>query len=441
MDGYIDLKKSNNKWWFRQKKLFLSIGINHIDPYFLLASYNKSLTLKRYGNDFIHNKVQDSFNSEGNAAKIWYEEIKNDLYNWGFNTLGLHTEIPLNFFKGNFYYIIPINPAPIEQYTDFANETTWIDIFSSEYKKELEIKVKSICENHKHSKNMIGYAFSDIPRWPTNLNYKVKSRFSKLIQKDNEQNEIFHPWVKRLLSLKDSDKGKKVCINILKDNYSNFEDLRIQYRLEEKSWGEIQYSKKWESPVNYDKAKKDNWLIMERIALEYYRTTYNLIKKYDPYHLILGDKLDGNKEIPSYLYTALQNYTDIIYIQYFGLFRDQKKILIELNERLNKPILIGDFAFSTIKQYQKYSKGFILSSSREVGQHTFKYLKDLFTLPFIVGWHHCGYLEGMKGVECFNDPFADIQCGLKDPYGTPNKILINYISAANRLVYSWHQKK
>lgn len=46
-NSYVQVREENGKWWFtKDKECFISMGINHVDPNLMLASYNKKNSLK-----------------------------------------------------------------------------------------------------------------------------------------------------------------------------------------------------------------------------------------------------------------------------------------------------------------------------------------------------------------------------------------------------------
>lgn len=179
---------------------------------------------------------------------------------------------------------------------------------------------------------------------------------------------------------------------------------------------------------------------LSEITEEWIKTITASVKQYDKEGLIFGDKL--NLEVwPDYYYTIIQKYIDVINIQFYGSLTDSKKQLLNnIYNKTNKPILIGDHAITMKSPNQEgvkgqYDEGCNLSSRKEVGEATALFIEQLMKMPFIVGWHICGYEEGWKGLPNY---WQSRQCGLKDPFDIPYMETISPITEANLKVQEWH---
>jgi hypothetical protein len=53
------------------------------------------------------------------------------------------------------------------------------------------------------------------------------------------------------------------------------------------------------------------------VATQYYKTVTEAIRRYDPNHLILGDRYNGNKGIPEVVLRAMAPFVDVLSVQYF----------------------------------------------------------------------------------------------------------------------------
>ena len=62
-------------------------------------------------------------------------------------------------------------------------------------------------------------------------------------------------------------------------------------------------------------AERDTELF--EVATKYYETITKHIRAYDPNHLILGDRYNGNKGIPTAALEAMKPFVDVLSVQYF----------------------------------------------------------------------------------------------------------------------------
>jgi len=80
---------------------------------------------------------------------------------------------------------------------------------------------------------------------------------------------------------------------------------------------------------------------LSELAQAYYRTTHDAIRRYDPHHLILGDRYEANALIPMEVVDAALPYIDVLSFQDF---RDPVKHLAEWHQKTGKPVLLADAA-------------------------------------------------------------------------------------------------
>ena len=86
---------------------------------------------------------------------------------------------------------------------------------------------------------------------------------------------------------------------------------------------------------------------------------------------------------------------------------------------------------------QKKSKGLQVESHTAVGEEYTTYLKGIMNLPFMLGWHNCGYLEQWTGGKLDNT--GKQQSGFFDPFGKPRLEALNHIKSANQKAVKWHK--
>ena len=152
----------------------------------------------------------------------------------------------------------------------------------------------------------------------------------------------------------------------------------------------------WFHPAARFRAREALVPFMAMIAERWYRLHHDEIRKVDPNHLILGDKsrVDTFRD---WLVPSLAKYVDVVLIQSYNQFSKDGEMTDWIHEKTGKPILNGDGSVGYPNPHQqKYSvKGFRTNSTStvEVGTKYQEYLEDSMGKPYMVGWHHCGYLE------------------------------------------------
>ena len=80
---------------------------------------------------------------------------------------------------------------------------------------------------------------------------------------------------------------------------------------------------------------------LTELAAIYYKTTHDAIRRYDPHHLLLGDRYEANAPIAMEVINAAKPYVDVLSFQDF---RDPVKHLDEWHQKTGMPVLLADAA-------------------------------------------------------------------------------------------------
>jgi hypothetical protein len=83
----------------------------------------------------------------------------------------------------------------------------------------------------------------------------------------------------------------------------------------------------------------------------------------------------------------------VIFIQYYAPADQQRETLAAIYQTTQKPIVIGDTACRPLW------KDHDLTDTAYYGELGHVYADDvtkLFSLPYLIGWHHCGYMRGLR---------------------------------------------
>ena len=160
-----------------------------------------------------------------------------------------------------------------------------------------------------------------------------------------------------------------------------------------------------------------------RVAQSYYSVICGAIKEVDPNHLIFGDRLDGNADIPDGVLRAMKEYVDVLSVQYFcdppGV--EGRSAMVENLRRwqriCEKPVLIADIGNHCPTALNPLRKSAI-DSQKDRGEDYRSCISLLSKENWFIGWHWCGYLESSSGrgwgiVDPFDQPYADLTSTIK----------------------------
>ncbi len=179
------------------------------------------------------------------------------------------------------------------------------------------------------------------------------------------------------------------------------------------TWIHTRAHNEWRGPI-FDperlKAESGRRELAE-LAVRYYKTTHDAIRRHDPHHLILGDRYEANAPIAAEVVEAALPYVDVLAFQDF---REPLGYLADWHKRTGKPVLLADAAKI---QPPDPSGGFV----RNNGEWYAEVLEGLYENPGCIGFHLCGAYQRNKAR----------RRGLLDEFERPDAENVALIQAAN----------
>ena len=155
---------------------------------------------------------------------------------------------------------------------------------------------------------------------------------------------------------------------------------------------------------------------LSRLARRYYQTTHDAIRRYDPHHLILGDRYEANAPLAAEIVAAALPFVDVLSFQDF---LEPVAHLEHWHQRTGKPVLLADAA----GQGEVGPDGFVTND----GQWYATVLAELLRNPGCVGFHLCGAYQRNKAR----------RRGLLDELEQEDRANVAAIMAANELAAAW----
>ena len=428
--GYVRVEKIDGVWWFvgPEGDRFVSLGVNHLEPHLWLAPYNKEATLDRYGADMVD--ANGRFNPSGEATRKWIERQVETCRDLGFNTFGKHTHasIPSALYRDEVYHVASLETAPLAGWQERKGEGPRPDPFSGEFERFVETRVRAACDLHKNSRKLLGYLYTDIPSWRLRQNGRTT-----------------YPWVEAIVGLGEHTAGKQRWIEHLRGRYNDAEACARAWGLPVSpayglSWERMARLVGWSEPADATRADTDRVSFLAVVAERWYGLHRELIAKYDPNHLILGDK-NLIQNYDPFLVPALRKHVDVIVTQSYNRWADDAPLNRSIHERIGKPIVNGDGSHSYVQPNQqgRGAKGFRTGSKsfEEVAALYRETLEGMMRTPYMIGWHHCGYLEQWDEAERGDSPRNEN--GFLDPFERPHTIWTDVIREANSAAVRQHE--
>lgn len=206
-------------------------------------------------------------------------------------------------------------------------------------------------------------------------------------------------------------------------------------------WEDFAGVTQWRVPKDEKQGAADQREMNKRITKGWLKTHHDLIRKYDPNPLILGDKVSAHGQAqPDWVWDIVKDYVDVVLIQDFDFYgpKHEAKLKAIYEMTGGKPIINGDHAYGCPRPNMKKHKGIHVKDLNRVGEEYARYLKGIMGLPFMLGWQNCGYLEQWAGGT--KDNTGKEQCGFFDPFGNPLMEAMTHVKRANGSAVRWHER-
>jgi len=407
--GYVQVRQIDGVWWFisPEGERFISMGVNHVEPHLWLAPYNKQATLDRYGADMVDK--EGFFDTDSAAAKRWVDQQLATCEDLHFNTLGRHTHPTIDgkLYQDRIYYLASLQTGPLAGWRERNGEGPRPDVFSVDFYNFLEERVKTMCAAHRDSRYLLGYLYTDVPSWES---------------RDPDRPAMKYPWINAILPLGETSPGKWAWVKHLQSRYDTPEEVAEVWGLPVSptygiSWYHMTRLNTWFDPVDVRRADADMNSFMYKIADRWYRLHYELIRKHDPNHLIMGDKNWITWHF-DYVLEALEKYVDVVSIQAYGRWSEDRVTVDKIFAAVGKPIFNGDGCHSFVNEHQhEYGIKGSRTGAKNLAEVAALYqetVEEMMATPYVIGWHHCGFMEQWDPSERGDSPMNEN--GFMDPF-------------------------
>jgi hypothetical protein len=265
----------------------------------------------------------------GNSMKKWLTKVKSDLTEWGFNCLGWDQEVVI------------IKPEMHRHSRSFTyEEYQWLDM--------PYFHMLPIIESHQWE-------------WETKL--------------PDINGAAFTEW----------------CDYVARNECARFKNdpkLIGYFFTDCPVWIHSNKNNSWKAPIfdpEMEKSESGRKEIFET-ASHYYKTIVESIRRYDPNHMICGDRYEANAPISEEILSAAIPYIDIFSFQCFSTPEDIYSKLSRWAKYTGKPVLLAD---SSIRKGNTHEWPPVTDSIQDDVKY-YEILRKLRELPECIGFHLCG---------------------------------------------------
>lgn len=266
------------------------------------------------------------------------------------------------------------------------------DVFSREFRDLVDKRCREFVAPLKDNPNLVGYHFTHNPPW-------------------HFTNPGFRRSIVDLVSK--SQPAKSEWARLMQRIYGSVERWRRTYGIPIQSFEEIE---RVQFPL-YGYVSKANEIrdliaFMRRVCNKWYKVYTDTVRKYDPNHLILGDRNTTHlSPLADFAVYIMAKYVDFVSINAMG----PKDVVYELMEQItlywDGPILLGDTG-AGIYNGRHPKSGYMCRDLAEYEELYSSLMEAGLSHPQLIGFGWCGYYETPSArsglVDSRNDePLAD----------------------------------
>ncbi|MFZ5830731.1 MAG: hypothetical protein ACOY3P_11620 [Planctomycetota bacterium] len=168
---------------------------------------------------------------------------------------------------------------------------------------------------------------------------------------------------------------------------------------------------------------------LNQVADVYYRCVVGELRKRDPHHLVLGDRLMALPErTPDSILVTAARCVDVISFQPMGTRKPLKDYIDRVGKITGKPVLLADV--NTMARRPAKDEADTTEYERSAGEHTMEYYLDAAAAKYCVGIHRCT----VRDYQPWNPQYH--RRGLLKADDTPYSIMVDYTQRTHERVYN-----
>ncbi|WP_308637178.1 beta-galactosidase [Paenibacillus silvisoli] len=182
--------------------------------------------------------------------------------------------------------------------------------------------------------------------------------------------------------------GKRKWVSFIEGRYGTVDRLNEAWNSEYWEFNDLLGVSMYTADTEqYEQDKLD---FLRLIADTYYKTTSELLRQYDPNHLIMGCRLVG-ASTPEVVLEAMAPYVDVVSLNFYTRYFPGKW-LTKVSEITGKPVMIGEFSMCAGRQagYLNSTNGAQNATVRDQKRRAelyAKFVQEAAELPACVGAH------------------------------------------------------
>ena len=254
---------------------------------------------------------------------------------WALNTLGIHTNATMLTHppgQARFPFVAPYEPLVLSHYLKPQPEA-YADVFAPEFEAQCERTAERVAAPYRDDPMVLGYCMADCP---------------PLTDNEAEWNGST-TWPCRLRNFAAEAPGKQAYVDSMRERYGGISGFNATYDTRFGAWRDLLRATDWrpdQAPLNQAE-RDDNAAFLLVCVDRYYSVARAALRRADPNHLFLGDKINGDTDGLNSIAAVTSQYTDLVNTQHYARWEGQRETMDRLTDTVGQPFLNGDAAYTT----------------------------------------------------------------------------------------------
>ncbi len=420
--GAFRTEHDGERWWMvtPEGNAFLSFGINHLHSDLWRQEFSREAWSEKLGvEDF------DDWPKFNAGLRTWFLDTCEE---WGFNTAGVHNSLNvINKPTPAIAYMQPIKFVDIPHWKKEVPDSNFLDVFSDEFASHCDRLAKAAAA--PEDPFLLGYTMTDCPL----LTEEDCRERTDVIGGARRASRI--GWPRRLRNLGAQAAGKRAYVNSMREVYrDDIDGFNATYGTTFDSFDALASANNWRVGTQLSNANetRDNVVFLKQVVDKYYQSAHDAIRRYDPNHLFLGDKINANTDTMDTVLPVTAKYTDVVLYQMYGRYEVQKPGLDRWSKLTDQPFINGDSAFTMVTPFMPRPYGPVADNLQQRAEWTAEFFLRAFARTDFVGWHYCGLIDANQKVPRKQ---ARQHSGMLNEFGEPYPELLKVIKNCSANLY------
>jgi hypothetical protein len=261
------------------------------------------------------------------------------------------------------------------------------DVFSREFRDGVDKRCREFCAPLRDNPHLIGYHFCHNPSW-------------------HPHGDAFLHWVQEIVD--DGKEAKKEWAFLMRKIYGTVDRWRETYSIPISSLDEVEgLPFPMNGNVSATNLLRDKIAFMKRVCQEWYKVYSETIRKYDPNHLILGDRNTVHLQpLADWAVHIMAPYIDVLSINVMGPMNIALREMEQITCNWDGPIHLADTGAGIYNG--SYPKSTFMCKDIEEFEEVYSGIVRLgIEHPQVIGLGWCGYFETRSSRSGLVDAVSD----------------------------------